>query len=248
MPTENRRVATYLPKEIDDRLKAFIAERQLKGDSQALIVILSEFLGVALPVAQKVDYSGFVKSEEFNELLVKVSELSAAVESKSPGAILNKLLERVDRLEKLIGDQELKQPQTETQIETIPGQMNLLEVVESELSENLKSSLLESSSPVSAEKELKLKADSSSLGEPLRELKPMTGIALSKRFGLSKDSVAGSKKSRTKEQFLQWLREKDPDGIAWQYNLEDKLYHPLIERASSQVSPLPAGSQRSEEG
>lgn len=44
MPTENRRIATYLPKQVDERLEAFKAERSIKGDSQALIVILSEFL------------------------------------------------------------------------------------------------------------------------------------------------------------------------------------------------------------
>lgn len=50
MPTENRRIATYLPKHIDERLQAFKVEHTLKGDSQALIVILSEFFQVSQEV------------------------------------------------------------------------------------------------------------------------------------------------------------------------------------------------------
>lgn len=53
MPTENRRVATYLPKELDERFSAFKAERGLNGDSSALIAILSEFLGVSQQVAHE---------------------------------------------------------------------------------------------------------------------------------------------------------------------------------------------------
>ncbi len=104
MPTENRRVATYLPKEIDDRFKAFIADRNLKGDSQALIVILSDFLGVSqktAQVAQSVDYSLFATQEQFNELSAKVSEVSDAVQkSSTPGAILSKLLGKVEQIER----------------------------------------------------------------------------------------------------------------------------------------------------
>ena len=107
MPTENRRVATYLPKELDDRLKAFIAERNLKGDSPALIVILSEYFQVDTLVAQKVDYSGFVRAEQFEELAAKVSELSERIEQgSSVSGLLSRLpdkmrqiAERLDRVE-----------------------------------------------------------------------------------------------------------------------------------------------------
>ncbi|MEX0272709.1 hypothetical protein AB3R30_26760, partial [Leptolyngbyaceae cyanobacterium UHCC 1019] len=107
MPTENRRVATYLPKELDDRLKAFITERSLKGDSPALIVILSEYFQVDILVAQKVDYSGFVRIEQFEELAARVSELAMAAErSNSSGNLLGSLpdemrhlAERLDRVE-----------------------------------------------------------------------------------------------------------------------------------------------------
>lgn len=107
MTTKNPRVATYLPKELDDRLKAFIIERNLKGGSPALIVILSEYFGIDTQVAQKVDYSGFVRTEQFEELAAKVSELSERIEQGgSVSGLLSKLpdkmrqiAERLDRVE-----------------------------------------------------------------------------------------------------------------------------------------------------
>jgi hypothetical protein len=51
MPTQNRRVATYLPPHIDEPFKAFKSQRDIKGDSEALIAILSEYLQVSQEVA-----------------------------------------------------------------------------------------------------------------------------------------------------------------------------------------------------
>lgn len=51
MSTQNRRVATYLPPYIDDRLKSFKLERNIKGDSEALIAVLSEYFQVSQEVA-----------------------------------------------------------------------------------------------------------------------------------------------------------------------------------------------------
>ena len=53
MATQNRRIAAYLPPEIDQKLKAFKIEAGLatkrnptKNDSQALITILTQFFGL----------------------------------------------------------------------------------------------------------------------------------------------------------------------------------------------------------
>jgi hypothetical protein len=51
MPTQNRRVATYLPPHIDEPFKSFKSERDISGDSEALIAILSEYLQVNQEVA-----------------------------------------------------------------------------------------------------------------------------------------------------------------------------------------------------
>lgn len=115
MPTQNRRVATYLPKELDDRLKAFIAEHDLKGDSPALIAILSEYFGVSQQIAQKVDYSSFVTQEQFNELVFKVSEVASVTErSNSLSNIIGKLSDKLMRLEERIEALEVIKDSTST--------------------------------------------------------------------------------------------------------------------------------------
>lgn len=69
------------------------------------------------------------------------------------------------------------------------------------------------------------------IGEPLNQLQPMKAVDLSMRLGVYKDTVA-STRSRFKnrpDQFKSWLRERDPDRIAWEYREETKLYHPVVE-------------------
>lgn len=224
MPTENRRVATYLPKELDDRLKAFIAERNLKGESQALITILSEFFDVSYPTAHKVDYSAFVTQEQFKELLAKVSELSVSVEIKSPGEVLRKLREKLDLLEKRLDDRESDKPRSEAKVESVPGQMSLLEAAKSELPENAVGEL-----PESAESE----SSSSLESELVSKLQPMDEQSLADRFSRVKKTAKKTiSNSRSKwrdnpQKFFEWSRESDPDKVSWRYNPEDKLYHPL---------------------
>jgi uncharacterized protein (DUF934 family) len=49
MPTSKNRIAAYLPPEVDEKFQAFKQERGV-GDSQALILILTEFLEVSQEV------------------------------------------------------------------------------------------------------------------------------------------------------------------------------------------------------
>jgi hypothetical protein len=224
MPTENRRVATYLPKELDDRFKAFIADRQLKGDSQALIVILSEFLGVSLPVAQKVDYSAFVTHEQLAELSSKVFELSATIENgRLPGKILNKLLGQFNQLEGRVVSLEMTASQLDAQEPTpvvdkpVPGQMHLLELAES--------SERQSELPIGESESSKGGSQSSSNGE----LQPMRGSALARRLNVSPQSIANNKSNWKDEpnRFIEWTRKKDPDRAAWEYRSEGRLFYPI---------------------
>lgn len=91
MPTENRRVAAYLPKAIDDRLEAFKTERGLKGDSPALIAILEEYFGVSREVA----HLGSSEIEHFSQRIEAVErrldQLKNDVFDELPDEI-NKLL------------------------------------------------------------------------------------------------------------------------------------------------------------
>lgn len=45
MPTTDRRIATYLPPELDERFKRLIRDRDINSESKAIKIILEEFLG-----------------------------------------------------------------------------------------------------------------------------------------------------------------------------------------------------------
>ncbi len=221
MPTKNRRVATYLPPELDDRLKAFIEERGLKGDSPALITILSEFFGVGYKVAQSVDYSSFVTKAEFLELSEKVLSLEAAsVKGNSPSSLLSKLPEKLKKIEGRIDSLEATTGELEVAVsasidsEVHPGQMNLLDATEStgEVEE----------SPSSPPSNL--------------SLQPLNGPSLSRRFGLNEKVVTNQRNTlkNDPDKFTAWTKKKDPDKISWRYDPAAKKYHPIIN--SSPVS------------
>lgn len=94
MPTENRRIATYLPKEIDEKFKAFQLERGVKGDSQALLAVLSEFLGVA----ESVPSLAITQYEEISQQLTELRTEFAALESELFSRLRSELLAEVSKI------------------------------------------------------------------------------------------------------------------------------------------------------
>lgn len=92
MPTAKHRIAAYLPPEVDEKFQAFKQERGV-GDSQALILILTEFLEVSCKVSHGspldvVALKGELLSELLSELDIRFSELK--------GELLSKPLESVE--------------------------------------------------------------------------------------------------------------------------------------------------------
>jgi hypothetical protein len=88
MPTAKHRIAAYLPPEVDKKFQAFKQKRGV-GDSQALILILTEFLEVNRDVAyhSSLDIEALkseLKSELLSELNSKFSELKSELLSSSP--------------------------------------------------------------------------------------------------------------------------------------------------------------------
>lgn len=83
MPTAKNRIAAYLPPDVDEKFKAFKEERGI-GDSQALILILTEFLKVSQEVnrSSSLDIEA-LKSELLGELDFRFSELRDELLSKS---------------------------------------------------------------------------------------------------------------------------------------------------------------------
>jgi hypothetical protein len=197
MPTQNRRVATYLPSYIDEPFKAFKSQRDIKGDSEALIAILSEYL----QVSQEVAYPSS------SNLLQRIE----AIEEKL-GSLKNELLSEFKS--------DLELPALKQKSESLSGlQGNLLishdvplQTVQSEVISNLESDSKSSS------------------------LIPLNGRQLSERLGVHKDSAAKIRQSHKGDSkyFFDWSKTKDPDGIAWEYHEEDKLYHSVQDVNPSQ--------------
>jgi hypothetical protein len=94
MPTENRRIATYLPREIDEKFKAFKLERGIKGDSNALLTVLSEFLGLTEVVAPLVT----TQYEELSQQLEDLRSELTALESKLLGRLRSELLDEISKV------------------------------------------------------------------------------------------------------------------------------------------------------
>jgi hypothetical protein len=118
MPTENRRIATYLPKHIDDLLEAFKSEHSIKGDSQALITILSEFFGVSQEVTHQ---SGSARIDEI--ITAKLTQLKSE--------LLDELLSRLLQTETVF----------ESRFSKVESQLHLIQQVKTEVKDELLSEL-----------------------------------------------------------------------------------------------------------
>lgn len=82
MPTAKHRIAAYLPPEIDDKFQVFKQEREV-GDSQALILILTEFLGVDRGNSPKLEVmKSELKSELLSELNARFDKLRSELKSE----------------------------------------------------------------------------------------------------------------------------------------------------------------------
>lgn len=121
MPTKNRRVATYLPQELDASFEAFKVARDIEGDSQALITVLSEFLGVSQQVAHSANFAEYATKKELETLSVKVAHLVEQIQDID-GFVERAVKRTVGELQ---GELQGELPSRET--ENTPGQLGLLD-------------------------------------------------------------------------------------------------------------------------
>lgn len=220
MPTENRRVAAYLPKNIDDRLEAFKAERGLKGDSPALIAILSEFLGVSQEVAYQSDPSiqlqqiEQLKGELLSELQSKLFEFRSEVEQR-----LQNLEEKVNLTPSAKVELELLSELDEESLgqQEVPGQLKLIPVDEEGTFTNQADELLSD-------------LESESQDDAPQKIQPLSESALAKRLGVTINALrqVKTKDKKVAGSFARWSRSKDDDGIAWEYDPQTKLFQPAF--------------------
>jgi hypothetical protein len=203
MPTENRRVAAYLPKNIDEQLDRFKQERGIKGDSSALITILEEFFGVSREMAYS--SSSQLNTEVFkSDLLSELRSELLSLKSEIKSELLSELkseLPSVDHPKQLSfpSNQEVDQP-----------------VLESELPINPLSNSLEQPSELPS--------------EPDSRLQPLNEVELAERWRLKDSRIIRNKRSNSRHNpqvFIDWSIEKDPENVAWSYRKEMKLYYPI---------------------
>jgi hypothetical protein len=72
MSTDKHRIAAYIPSEVKEKFEAFKLERKV-GDSKALVIILTEFLGVSYQVTHPPDLLNELKNELLSELKKEVA-------------------------------------------------------------------------------------------------------------------------------------------------------------------------------
>lgn len=187
MSTKNRRVAAYLPLHVDEAFKAFKSERNIDGDSEALIAILSEYLQVAQEIASPSSLNLFQRIEA---LEAEVSNLKSNLLSKPN-----------------VEPQEAKAESEESK---------LLSSLQGELL------IISKSEPEKDDDELPSEPQVASLG-------PLSNGALAKRLGVTPGLVSQKKLKyqASPDDFVQWSKTKDPDGIGWEYHKDDKRYHPV---------------------
>jgi len=201
MPTENRRIATYFPKDIEEKFTVFKLERGIRGDSQALLTIVSEFLGVTQGVAHSSSPDLLSRIESLEEVHSSSSDLLSQFQGLEKLVFqIQEDLAQIQSVPKFLDKQE-SQESVQQVIPVVPGQLNFLEPV------------IESSISVDLESELRSRSPSR-----------LTGSEMSKRLGITPKQLSARRSKRTPAVFAEWLRGVDPNGIAWQYDLEKKVY------------------------
>jgi DNA-binding transcriptional regulator YiaG len=215
MPTENRRVAAYLPKEIDEALTAFKAERGLKGDSPALIAILSEFFGVSQKIAQPMQYQTD---------LVTIDRVKELIDERT-----YQLRDQVLEIESILA----------TKLELSSARTSIFQQLQSEsdsqaaigeLEGKLLNDIEDLRQRVEALESTKSTGLTLSTGE------------LAKRLGIDSSTLSHwkstGKKGKSPDELLKATRDRDPDGIGWVVIPETGKFKPERELTSDSQGVL----------
>lgn len=200
MATDNPRIAAYVPKVIHERIKQFKDDRELKSESQAITIALSEFFGVSQEVAY----------QSSSDLVQRIDALEQKLNHIKDDIRDELLSELKDEPLNLDNPEIENDPLSESQGELFIEAEEPTEVeVEPIASEGI---TVKNSEP-----------RGSLLGEPL------TASNLSRRFGLDRNAVAKArhKHKNSPEKFQQWLQAHDPNGLKWKYREDEKLYYPV---------------------
>lgn len=201
MTTKNRRVATYLPPEVDAAFLKYKVDNNLatseqpnRNDSQAIVQILSDFLGIGHSVAYSDALEVLPRLVELEQKLKElkswtISEISHVLqELNSVQGVAESALDKASRHSSVIA----------------PGQMSFL----SEIQDSSKEGMFIP----------KIESISQSL------LDGLSNKSISQRLTSDRGTVR-KHKNKGFEHFLLWSQERDPDGIPWKF--EQTKYYPF---------------------
>jgi hypothetical protein len=262
MATDNPKVSAYVPPVVKDRLTQFREEKGI-SESQAVIVILSEYFGLKQELnrlSKGIEVGGITLSrmelaeDGLSDVRQKLSDFVNAVEK------------RFQELEKAIAN--LSKP--------LVVQSNLPVEIASEPINGLESGLPDSNGVVAKEESIvtpggspksgllseqqdtesvapDIEQKSSSSGSLQSELQlnvpeterfqPLSGKVIASRLGYKNPQSLSNKKSSVSDaEFIDWSREKDPDGIGWHHHGKGRAkgsgYLPADDLSSEQLEKL----------
>ncbi len=232
MPTDKHRIAAYLPKEVDEKFQVFKKEREV-GDSQALIIILSEFLEVSQKVAH---YSDSLLAERIEALNREVEDLKLDVATGLEHSKVDLLGELKSELLVKIEQETLDREDKISELfSRLKGDLKseLLNELESKLpkpistgSSTTKSNIVKDSSKSKSRKQPSKKSSSEAVPNNLDIL---TTAQLVKRLkGVERNNTISTKKYNAKdnpEKFVEWSKSLDPDGFAWEFREGSDLFY-----------------------
>lgn len=272
MATKNQRIAAYIPENVYEKYQIFKTEKGV-GDSQALIQILSEYFGVAHPVAHGDSPQVLGRIERLesslasmrSDLLVEIqrvilaelaihSVIAPIVPNQVESCLSLPVPEAVEVVQAEEDPVSVEPPSTvivPVVNESIEKQLSNVEADEirllgAALQKRLKapsgtmSRKRHSSFDIFAEWSAKLdpdgiswKVNSDGTVSPIGEIPPnireilkpekiegLSNGALAKRLKIDGSTLSHWKKSKSPEEMLKAIREKDPDGIGWILNKE----------------------------
>ena len=251
MGTDNPKVSAYVPQTLKDRLKEFREERDNISESQAVTIILAEYFQMpeALGRSPQGSHVGGVTLARMEALEERLLDFTASVDHRLRhlGEEIRKitgiLVVHDGKLDSIASDGKqssslLGEPQITSEV------IEQVEEPVSQLEMDLENGQYIEEDAGTRQLELIEPALPNLPSEPLEEISPIPGIKLSKlRFGLSESRISAMrqkmlKKEMSLEEFTQWTKDKDPDGIPWKFIENPKGYVPAEDLSDEQKSSL----------
>lgn len=204
---DDRPTVVDVPPAVYNHLLAFKEQRGLQSIEMAVPIILSEYFGrLQTPVVAATDATASrlesleAKCTSLNQTVVELTEAIAALQTTDSSSV------------------------AQSEVPTAPQEPSIQPTASNPPVDQ--SEVLDQAEPLAQS------TDSSSLvdeSEPLEipSVSSMTQVALAKRLGVTTSSIS---RMQSKQNFPEWSKNKDPEGIAWVRSSDTKQFYPQINK------------------